>query len=101
MPPATRCGRRKSKRSSHDHPDVLEACVIGARDAQRGETVKALIVLRPDSGRRVDAPAIIEWSRQRMAAYKYPRVVEFVSALPKSPAGKILWRELQDRETPR
>lgn len=85
----------------HDHPDVLEACVIGARDAQRGETVKALIVLRPDSGRRVDAPAIIEWSRQRMAAYKYPRVVEFVSALPKSPAGKILWRELQDRETPR
>jgi fatty-acyl-CoA synthase len=85
----------------HDHPDILEACVIGARDAQRGETVKALIVLRPGSDGHVDAPAIIEWSRQRLAAYKYPRLVEFVSALPKSPAGKVLWRELQDRETPR
>jgi len=85
----------------HDHPDVLEACVIGAPDPQRGETVKALIVLRPESIGRVDAAAIVEWSRQRMAAYKYPRLVEFVAALPKSPAGKILWRALQAREQAR
>jgi len=82
------------------HPDVLEACVIAASDPRRGETVKALVVLRPGvSG--LEPSALIEWSRQRMAAFKYPRILEFVPALPKSPAGKILWRDLQDRETPR
>lgn len=85
----------------HDHPDVLEACVIGVPDPQRGETVKALVVLRPECASRIDAASLIEWSRQRMAAYKYPRLVEFVAALPKSPAGKILWRELQARERSR
>ncbi len=77
------------------HPAVQEVCVIAARDPRRGETVKALVVLRPG----VIAPessALIEWSRQRLAAFKYPRIVEFVPALPKSPAGKILWRELQN-----
>jgi fatty-acyl-CoA synthase len=44
---------------------------------------------------------LIAWSRDRMAAYKYPRVVEFVDSLPKSPVGKILWRELQERENTR
>jgi len=79
------------------HPDVLEACVIAASDPRRGETVKALVVLRP--GATAPEPsALIEWSRQRMAAFKYPRIVELVLALPKSPAGKILWRDLQDRE---
>jgi fatty-acyl-CoA synthase len=82
------------------HPAVQEVCVIAARDPRRGETVKALVVLRLG----VPAPepsALIEWSRQHLAAFKYPRIVEFVGALPKSPAGKILWRELQDRETRR
>jgi len=55
------------------------------------------VVLRP--GATAPEPsALIEWSRQRMAAFKYPRIVELVLALPKSPAGKILWRDLQDRE---
>jgi len=77
------------------HPSVQEVCVIAARDPRRGETVKALVVLRP--GVEVPEPsALIEWSRQRLAAYKYPRIVEFVPALPKSPAGKILWRDLQN-----
>jgi len=81
------------------HPDVLEACVIAARDPRRGETVKALVVLRPGVT-ALEPSALIEWSRQRMAAFKYPRIIQFVPALPKSPAGKILWRELQDRESP-
>jgi fatty-acyl-CoA synthase len=81
-----------------EHPDVLEACVVGARDARRGETVKALVVLRPESRGRVGEADIVAWSRERMAAYKYPRIVEFVDALPKSPVGKVLWRTLQTRE---
>jgi fatty-acyl-CoA synthase len=82
----------------YQHPAILEACVIGAQDAHRGETVKAVIVLRPEWRGRIDERAIIDWCRENMAAYKYPRIVEFVDALPKSGAGKIMWRELQDRE---
>jgi len=82
----------------YQHPAIMEACVIGAQDAHRGETVKAVIVLRPDWRGRIDERAIIDWCRENMAAYKYPRIVEFVDALPKSGAGKIMWRELQDRE---
>ncbi len=82
----------------YQHPAVLEACVIGSKDAHRGETVKAVIVARPEWRGRIDAQAIIDWCRENMAAYKCPRLVEFVDALPKSGAGKIMWRELQDRE---
>jgi fatty-acyl-CoA synthase len=82
----------------YQHPAILEACVIGTPDAHRGETVKVVVVLRPEWRGRVDEHALIEWSREHMAAYKCPRIVEFVEALPKSGAGKIMWRELQDRE---
>ncbi|MBR1177000.1 AMP-binding protein [Bradyrhizobium sp. KB893862 SZCCT0404] len=82
----------------YEHKDVLEACVIAVKDGYRGETVKALIRLRDGARGSVTESQIIEWSRQKMAAYKYPRIVEFVEMLPKSPAGKILWRELQDLE---
>jgi fatty-acyl-CoA synthase len=82
----------------YQHPAILEACVIGTPDAHRGETVKAVVVLRPDWRGRIDEQTIIDWCRQNMAAYKCPRVLEFVEALPKSGAGKIMWRELQDRE---
>jgi len=83
----------------YQHPAVLEACVIGAQDAHRGETVKAVIVPRAEWRGRIDAQAIIDWCRENMAAYKVPRIIEFVDALPKSGAGKIMWRELQDRES--
>ncbi|WP_213772246.1 long-chain-fatty-acid--CoA ligase [Bradyrhizobium sp. dw_78] len=82
----------------YQHEDVVEACVIGIKDAYRGETVKALVRLRDSARGLLTEAAFIEWSRQKMAAYKYPRVVEFVDTLPKSPAGKILWRELQEKE---
>jgi fatty-acyl-CoA synthase len=79
------------------HPAIQEACVIGARDEYRGETVKAVIVLK--SGAKDTRPAdIIDWAREKMAAFKVPRVVEFVDALPKTATGKILWRELQEKE---
>ena len=80
----------------HGHPDILECCVIGARDAYRGETVKAVVVPRPESRGRVTERDIVEWCRKHMAAYKVPRVVEFADTLPKSGAGKVLWRKLQE-----
>jgi fatty-acyl-CoA synthase len=82
----------------YQHPAVLEACIIGVKDAHRGETVKALVVLRPESRGLCTEQAIIDWCRENMAAYKVPRVVAFLDALPKSAAGKIQWRELQERE---
>jgi fatty-acyl-CoA synthase len=82
----------------YQHPAVLEACVIGAKDAHRGETVKAVVVLRPEWRGRIDGQAVIDWCRQNMAAYKSPRIVEFAESLPKSGSGKILWRELQELE---
>src|SRR5439155_1027308 len=80
------------------HPGIQEACVIGAPDGYRGETVKAVIVPRPGAMGELRAEDIIEWARARMAAFKVPRVVEFVAELPKTATGKILWRELQEKE---
>jgi fatty-acyl-CoA synthase len=77
------------------HPGIQEACVIGAPDGYRGETVKAVIVPRQPG---LKAEDVIEWARSRMAAFKVPRLVQFVDALPKTATGKILWRELQERE---
>lgn len=81
------------------HPAILECCVIGAHDPHRGETVKALVVLRDGQKGRVAAQDIIDWAHARMAAYKSPRIVEFVTALPKSGTGKVQWRELQEQES--
>jgi fatty-acyl-CoA synthase len=78
------------------HPDIQEACVIGAPDGYRGETVKAMIVLRRQAS--TTEKEITEWARGRMAAFKVPRVVQFVDELPKTPTGKILWRVLQENE---
>lgn len=75
------------------HPDIAEAAVVGEPDAYRGETVKAFVVPRP--GRRLDADDLVAWSRTRVAAYKRPRVVEVVDALPRTNTGKVLRRELR------
>ncbi len=80
------------------HPAVQEACVIAARDAYRGETVKALVVARADAKGKVTGDDITSWAREHMAAYKIPRIVEFVDALPKSGTGKVMWRALQEAE---
>ena len=85
----------------YQHPAIQEACVIAARDAHRGETVKALVVLRDAERGRVTQQAVIDWCRQNMAAYKAPRIVEFLDSLPKSGTGKILWRSLQEQEQER
>ena len=83
------------------HPAIQEACVIGARDAYRGETVKALVVLKKAFHGKLEPQEITAWAREKMAAFKVPRIVEFVGELPKTASGKILWRELQERENRR
>ena len=83
------------------HPDIQEVCVIGCVDARRGETVKAIVVPKAASKGRVRAEDIIDWCKTRMAAYKYPRVVDFVETLPKSATGKVMWRALQEQESAR
>ena len=80
------------------HPAIQEACIIATVDAYRGESVKAVVVLRAAYQGRVTEDEIIAWCKDNMAAYKYPRVVQFVQALPKSGAGKVMWRALQEAE---
>jgi fatty-acyl-CoA synthase len=82
----------------YKHPDVQEACIIATRDAYRGESVKLVVVLRPQAVGRVRAEDLIAWAREHMAAYKVPREVAFVDTLPKSGSGKVLWRVLQAQE---
>jgi long-chain acyl-CoA synthetase len=67
--------------------------VVGAPDPYRGETVVAFVSLRP--GCAVDADELVAFCRTRMAAYKYPRRIEIVDELPKTPSGKILRRALR------
>jgi long-chain acyl-CoA synthetase len=75
------------------HPAVLEAAVIGAKHESHGEEVKAVLALKP--GHKATAEDIITYCREKLAAYKYPRLVEFRDALPKTATGKILKRELR------
>ena len=74
------------------HPAVLEVSVAGVPDPKRGETVKAWVVKQP--GVSVTAEEIVEWSKKELAAYKYPRLIEFRDELPKTTVGKVLKREL-------
>jgi fatty-acyl-CoA synthase len=85
----------------YQHPAIQEVCVIGANDLRRGETVKAVVVLRAEHQGKVSEQDIIDWAKQQMAAYKYPRIIEFVDALPKTASGKVMWRTLQDQEKER
>lgn len=81
----------------HAHPGIAEACIISAPDAYRGETVKAVVVKRVGH-ESLTADQLRDWCKANMAAYKVPTVVEFVDTLPKSGAGKVMWRALQERE---
>ena len=82
----------------YKHPAVQEACIISARDAYRGETVKAVVVLRAEAKGKTTGEDITAWARENMAAYKVPKLVQFVDVLPKSGSGKVMWRLLQDQE---
>jgi long-chain acyl-CoA synthetase len=79
----------------YEHEAVREAAVVGVPDPYRGETVKAFVSLRP--GRTATEEELIAFAKERMAAYKYPRAVEFLDEIPKTVTGKLLRRELRGR----
>jgi fatty-acyl-CoA synthase len=81
------------------HPAIQEACIVSTRDSYRGETVKAVVVVRPTHKGKVTEQEIVDWCRENMAVYKVPRIVQFVDALPKSGSGKVMWRTLQEAES--
>ena len=83
---------REVEEALYAHPAVLEAAVVGVPDERLGEEVAALVVLRP--GASADADQLREWTRARVAAYKYPRRIVLVDELPKGPSGKILKRAI-------
>jgi fatty-acyl-CoA synthase len=80
----------------YQHPEIQECCIIAALDEYRGETVKAVVVKKP--GSQLTDVGLMEWARSQMAAYKVPRKVSFIDALPKSATGKVMWRQLQEAE---
>ena len=82
----------------HEHPMIHECCIISTPDPYRGESVKAVVTLRPGCDRATAPADIIAWARREMAAYKAPSAVEVVDALPRSASNKIDWRTLQDLE---
>jgi long-chain acyl-CoA synthetase len=86
----------------YEHPDIIEAAVVGVPDATLGEEIGAAVVLRPQAA--TGAKEIRDYVRSQVAAYKYPRHVWVLDALPKGPTGKVLKREIKppvrDEATP-
>ena len=77
----------------HAHPGIVEACIVGYPDPRRGESVLAYVVAKDE----LPEAELIAWCREQMAAYKVPRRVVYVEALPRSGSGKVQWLELQER----
>jgi len=83
------------------HPAIHEAVIIACKDPRRGESAKAIVVLKPSARGSVDEAQLARWAHDNMAAYKVPARFEFADALPKSATGKILWRVLQEQQEAR
>ncbi len=90
---------REVEEKLYEHPAILEVGVVSAPDENIGETIKAYVVLRPEyKDGKITERNIIDWAKERLAAYKYPRQVEFINILPRTSVGKIFRRKLRERE---
>jgi len=85
---------REVEDTLYEHEQVMEAAAVGVPDEYRGETVRAFVALKEEGA--VSEEELIEFCKGRMAAYKYPRQIEFLDELPKTPTGKFLRRELRE-----
>ncbi len=81
----------------YEHPAVLDVGVVSAPDPNIGETIKAYVVLKPEYKDKITERDLIEWSKEKIAAYKYPRQIEFLNVLPRTVVGKIFRRRLRER----
>lgn len=94
-----RIGPFEVESALQEHAAVLESAAVAVPDAERGEVVKAYVVLKPGyEASAALATELQEHAKRTTAPYKYPRRIEFVAELPKGPTGKILRRQLRDRE---
>jgi len=89
---------REIEEALYEHPAIQECAVIGIKDPERGENIMAHIILKSEFKGKITEQDIIDWSKENMAAYKYPRIVKFVHSLPKSAIGKVLRRVIRDKE---
>ena len=85
---------REIEDTLYEHEQVMEAASVGIPDEYRGETVKAFVALKEEDA--VTEEELIEFCKERMADYKYPRQIEFLDEIPKTPTGKFLRRELRE-----
>jgi len=85
---------REVEEVMHEHPAVAEVAVVGVPDEYWGEAVRAVVALRTDA--TATSEEIMEFCGSRLASFKLPKTLEFVDALPRNAAGKVLRRELRD-----
>ncbi|MFV8836580.1 AMP-binding enzyme, partial [Aquisalimonas sp. APHAB1-3] len=79
-----------------NHPAIAQSAAVGVPDDKRGESVKLFVLLKPEYIGSVTEQELIDWARENMAAYKYPRQIAFRESLPATGAGKVLRRLLKD-----
>ena len=89
---------REVEDALYEHAQVAEVAVIGVPDDYYGEEIAAIVALTPDASTSQDA--LRAWAKERLSAYKVPRILQFVDELPKGPTGKILKRAIDPRSYP-
>jgi len=89
---------REVEETLFEHPAVQEAAVIGVKDERTGEAVKAFVVLKKGNEGKVTPEELSKFCKEKMAAFKAPRFIEFKTSLPKTAVGKVLRRELKKEQ---